>query len=383
MEQQSITLVLTKPEVGMSVTISYDNGIIETPVVKRVITNPADNTVRRVFLNNEKILAIVDGKWWVWDAEIGHTITFSPKVVVVVDMNDQWLWGQIADQNQLTRNNVLTREAMFPTTHIIDFNADFDGDEVIIHQPIKYNADFDGGVGDPNFQNNTQTGMEIRDVVTPKHIHHKITQPNQDPREIQAIYDQKLTKLNAAGFQTQRVEITKFIGPNKTNHRATKHVMIYLDAIQNQNDFDKHEMAEYMSTHIDFTGINEGDLIDINEYRGIGLYYVGKNKLVIPTEGEYGYELPSEAFDMLIQHGSDYYEDIDGPEFIIVPDSDYIGIIGDPGEELILNGFDEYKNGYVPFQKMEMDIYINTTDDDKILIIYYKNKWYAMMIDPL
>jgi len=71
---------------------------------------------------------------------------------------------------------------------------------------------------------------------------------------------------------------------------------------------------------ISFLGrLKTGDMVDHSSYRGQGLYYCHRNYLY-KTTGEYGYFLPSCAFEMALKHGLDYFVESDcGAEFVLVP----------------------------------------------------------------
>jgi hypothetical protein len=75
------------------------------------------------------------------------------------------------------------------------------------------------------------------------------------------------------------------------------------------NDSEKQE----------FLKLKDGDLIDLDGYRGTGLYYYdGSSESFIKTSGEYGYFLPCEAFSFVLEHGLEYYQDC-GAEFVLLP----------------------------------------------------------------
>lgn len=79
----------------------------------------------------------------------------------------------------------------------------------------------------------------------------------------------------------------------------------------------KHEYKPLFQT------LNDGDLIDFESYRGIGLFYL-HHDVFIKTLGEYGYFLPTMAWKFVIKYGIDYYANC-GAEFILIPiDADVI-----------------------------------------------------------
>lgn len=63
--------------------------------------------------------------------------------------------------------------------------------------------------------------------------------------------------------------------------------------------------------------IKEGDLLDFDGYRGIGLYYYNGEEF-IKTLGEYGYFLPSDAWKMVHLHGLRFFIS-GGAEMILLP----------------------------------------------------------------
>lgn len=71
---------------------------------------------------------------------------------------------------------------------------------------------------------------------------------------------------------------------------------------------------------ISFLGrLKTGDMVDHKSYRGQGLYYCHRNYLYTTT-GEYGYFLPSCAFEMVLKYGLDYFTESEcGAEFVLVP----------------------------------------------------------------
>ena len=63
--------------------------------------------------------------------------------------------------------------------------------------------------------------------------------------------------------------------------------------------------------------LKEGDLLDIEGYRGQGLYYYDGSQL-IKTLGTYGYFLPSEAWKFVELNGVEFYEGC-GAEYVLFP----------------------------------------------------------------
>ena len=64
--------------------------------------------------------------------------------------------------------------------------------------------------------------------------------------------------------------------------------------------------------------IKEGDMIDIDGYRGQGIWYFDGKKF-ISSMGEYGYFLPPEAWKMAQKYGLEFFSDTHGVEFILLP----------------------------------------------------------------
>ena len=100
--------------------------------------------------------------------------------------------------------------------------------------------------------------------------------------------------------------------------KLTIHNLIYLIKENQHPDYTSDDITkiigEIRETLRDIKG---GDMVDIQGYRGEGLYYYDGNNL-LKTYGEYGYIIPSEAWKFVDKYGLRYYDNY-GPEYITIP----------------------------------------------------------------
>ena len=106
-----------------------------------------------------------------------------------------------------------------------------------------------------------------------------------------------------------------------------------------------------------------GDILLTNDYRGTGRYFVGKNRKLIPSIGEYGYYIPAEFSDAPI----DYYSMIDPISIFI--DYSKIDSLHESTKEYFKNYFKEYEKipkyfDWNPFEKTIYDEYEDSGHDD-------------------
>ena len=82
---------------------------------------------------------------------------------------------------------------------------------------------------------------------------------------------------------------------------------------------DGSELADLMQ-------LRDGDLVDTDGYRGIGLWlFMGTT--LRKTQGEYGYFIPAAGFCKVMEHGLQYYEN-GGAQFVMIPHSSTIRSVG-------------------------------------------------------
>ncbi len=123
-----------------------------------------------------------------------------------------------------------------------------------------------------------------------------------------------------------------------------------------QEEFDK-EYCQLKYSYIPagvLAQIKEGDFLDVQGYRGTGLYYYN-GKDFIKTEGEYGYFLPSDAWKMVQLHGLEFFKGRCGAEYILLPKGVKIETKGD--EHLDLDQ-----------DRLALSINCTDNDDDYVII---------------
>lgn len=136
------------------------------------------------------------------------------------------------------------------------------------------------------------------------------------------------------------------------------------------NDIQKIPMTDILSHS--FTSkeameklsiLQEGDFVEVGDYRATGLWYFD-GEFLVKTTGEYGYFLPACAWRMVLKHGIEYFVpnvvDIDA-QFILLPETSVVEVDGK-----ILPHSDEHALALVLSDEDEDGLDAKTTIDGQV-----------------
>lgn len=113
----------------------------------------------------------------------------------------------------------------------------------------------------------------------------------------------------------------KNLNPDKTKKTKKKKIKTknraeFFEFKWEPNNYQELTMKDVMDKKI-LEKIQEGDLINTDQYRGFGVYYFDGSKLW-PSLGEYGYFMPTQAWKFVEKHGPKYFEYC-GCELFLIP----------------------------------------------------------------